>query len=156
MGEQELKAANETLHLSFAFVPARAIYVAAKLGIADLIRETPLSAEELAQEVDADAGALFRILRGLVAIGLFRQGDDGFFWLSTRGHTLCSDSSESVRDYVILAHELPYKTFGNIMHCVRTGEPAYAETFGEPLFQHLKSDQDIAAVFHAGLVRVTP
>jgi hypothetical protein len=45
------------LHIS------RAVYVAAKLGIADLLAEGPRPASELAKLTKADAPSLYRVLR---------------------------------------------------------------------------------------------
>jgi len=126
--------AQETIQMGLAFIPSRAIYVATKLGVPDLIDGTPRSAGELAGELNVDAGALSRILRVLVTVGLLSQGDDGRFSLLPRGRTLCRDAPDSVLDFVILNHELPYRAFGNVMHSVRTGKSADVETFGAPIF----------------------
>jgi predicted transcriptional regulator/ubiquinone/menaquinone biosynthesis C-methylase UbiE len=149
--KQDLSAAQETIERSLAFIPARAIYVAAKVGVADLIKDKSLPAAQLAQELNIDQDALSRILRVLVTVGMFTQNDEGRFSLTSLGQTLRSDTPDSVRDYIILYHELGYQTFGNIMHTVWTGKAADVETFGTPIFQYLKSDESVGAVFHAGL-----
>lgn len=62
--------------LSGSFV-AQAIYVAAKLGIADRIAAGTLSAEAIARELDVDATTLSRVMRLLVAHDVFRRDDAG-------------------------------------------------------------------------------
>ena len=54
------------LHLLDGFVTTQLIYVAAKLGIADLLADGPRSGPEIAAAVGADPAALTRVLRGLV------------------------------------------------------------------------------------------
>jgi len=46
------------------------VYVAAKLGIAELLREGPLSVNELANSTGADEHALGRLLVALSTIGI--------------------------------------------------------------------------------------
>jgi hypothetical protein len=48
---------------------SQAIYVAAKLGIADLVEEGPKTSEELARAAGANAFALHRVLRALASVG---------------------------------------------------------------------------------------
>ncbi|MEE9286994.1 MAG: methyltransferase [Gammaproteobacteria bacterium] len=151
MGEKELTPSQSMIRLVMGFIPARAIYVAAKLGITDLMATGSLSAQELAQNVDVDVGALYRVLRILAGIGVLHESDDHRFSLTPLGETLRRDSTQSVRDYVLLFHEIHYKNLVNTMHSVRTGEPAFAETFGKPFFQFLQSNPDASGIFQAGL-----
>jgi hypothetical protein len=52
------------------FQVTQGIYVAAKLGIADLLKDGSRTSEELAQATDTDASSLYRVLRLLSAVGL--------------------------------------------------------------------------------------
>ena len=56
---------------------ARSIYTAAKFGIADVLSDGPLTAEAIAQRVDANPEAVRRLLRTLVSRGIFAQQSDG-------------------------------------------------------------------------------
>src|SRR5690349_10595318 len=49
----------------------QALYVAARLRIADRLADGPLGSEELARTASADPGALLRLLRALVSFGVF-------------------------------------------------------------------------------------
>ena len=55
---------------------AQAITAAVDLGIADVLADGPLGAEELAARVNADVDTLRRLLRVLVGRGIFRQRRD--------------------------------------------------------------------------------
>ena len=58
---------------------SQAIYVAAKLGIADLLIDGPQSCVELAAATGADAASLFRLMRALASVGVFSHvGTDRF------------------------------------------------------------------------------
>src|SRR5579875_2043605 len=56
---------------------SQAITVVAQLGVADALADGPLTIDELAARVGADADALRRLLRALVSRGLFRHRRDG-------------------------------------------------------------------------------
>lgn len=134
MAARDFEAALETIELGLALIPARAIYAAAKLGVADLIQSTPRNAAALSETLDVNAAALIRILRVPVSLDLFEQDGEARYSLSAFGQTLCGDAPNSVRDFIILNHELPYKAFDNIMHSIRTGRPPDVETLGRPCF----------------------
>jgi hypothetical protein len=55
------------LHIS------RAVYVAARLGIADLLADGPRVSAELAQLTKAHAPSLYRVLRLLAALNVLRE-----------------------------------------------------------------------------------
>jgi hypothetical protein len=151
MGEQELTPAQSMIRLVLGFIPARAIYVAAKLGITDFMATGSHSVHDLAQQVDVDGGALDRVLRILAGIGVLHESDEHRFSLTPLGETLRRDATPSVRDYVLLYHEIQYKNLVNTLHSVRTGQPAFAETFGTACFPFLQSNPEASAIFHVGL-----
>ena len=69
---------------------SQAIYVAAALGIADLLADGPRAAEELARSTGTDAPSLRRVLRLLASAGVLRETDDGMFDLTPIGSCLQS------------------------------------------------------------------
>lgn len=58
---------------------SQALYVAAKLGIADLLQEGPKSREELATAAVVHPDAPYRVLRALASVGVFTEVDHGRF-----------------------------------------------------------------------------
>jgi hypothetical protein len=50
---------------------SRAVYIAAKLGIADLLAEKPRTADALAAATHSHAPSLYRILRALASRNIF-------------------------------------------------------------------------------------
>jgi Dimerisation domain len=69
------KATGENLsppalfEMATAYWVSQAIYVAAKLGIADLLRDRPQSCAALAASTGSDAPSLFRLMRALSTVG---------------------------------------------------------------------------------------
>jgi Dimerisation domain len=63
----------------------QAIHVAATLGIADLLADGPRTSDELADSAGADPDALYRLLRALASVGVFREEDGRRFALTPVG-----------------------------------------------------------------------
>jgi len=81
----------------------QAIFVAAELGIADLVKSGARTASEIAKQVDASADALQRILRALASVGVFRETADGRFEQTPMSECLRSDMHGSIRDWARVA-----------------------------------------------------
>lgn len=56
----------------------QAIYVSAKLGIADLLKDGAKSSEELAESTGVDSQSLYGVLRALCSISIFTERDNRF------------------------------------------------------------------------------
>jgi len=67
---------------------AQVIYVAAKLGVADLVKDGPRPTADLAAATDVDATSLTRFLRALVSLGTFVEMAGDRFALTEVGQYL--------------------------------------------------------------------
>jgi len=124
-------AAAALLQQATAFQLSQAIWVAAKLSVADHLRDGPMTAEKLAVLTGSAPAPLHRLLRALAAFRIFRQTEPGTFALAPQGACLRSDADGSIRDLVLLfGGENFWQTWGALLHCVRTGETAFPQLFG--------------------------
>jgi hypothetical protein len=121
------------------------LYVIAKLGVADAVAAGASTVDALAAAVDARPDELRRVLRALVAAGVFLELDDGRFALNDVAEALRSDAPGSTRDVVTNFGEEMYRAFGHMLHTVRTGEPGFDHEFGEPLFDYYAKHPDAEA-----------
>jgi O-methyltransferase domain/Dimerisation domain len=131
------------------FWMSRAVWVAAKLGLADLLKSGPKTAEELAQATSTHAPSLFRILRALASAGVFKKENDERFGLTPLSETLITDAPGSTRWFIIseLGQE-HYPAWGNLMHSVKTGEVAFDDFFGMDVWKYFSQNPEDAAVFN--------
>src|SRR4051794_29643744 len=90
-GESELAMRVGLLQMANSYRVSQAIYVAARLGVADLLADEAKSSEELAHDTGAHVPSLARLLRTLVAFGLLREVDSGRFALTSQGAYLRSN-----------------------------------------------------------------
>jgi len=105
---------------------SRALDLAARLGVADLLAAGPQSATALAAKTATDAGALRRVLRLLASVGVFREEEDGDFGLTPLGDLLRSDAPGSARASVMLFAGISIQdSWKELEYCVRTGQPAF-------------------------------
>jgi tRNA A58 N-methylase Trm61 len=128
--------------------PSRLIYAAAKLGVPDLLKDGPRSVDELAKATGADEQALYRVMRGLASLGVFAETEQRLFTLTPLAELLRSDGPGSLHNMAIMhGEDWEWKTWGDIIHSVKTGEPAFEQVFGKDVFSYLESNSEAASVF---------
>src|SRR5512143_282207 len=148
--------AEKLQHLIGGYRITQMVYVAAKLGIADLLAAGPRTAEELAAAAGAHPRTLHRLLRALASAGIFAEAGDGTFELTPMAEFLRSDSPVSLHSFAVSYGE-PWwwESWGNLLHSVRTGETAFVHRFRTNLFHYLERDPNAAAVFNANMTSMT-
>ncbi len=142
--------------VSGAFVSA-AVYTAAKLGIADLLKDGPKSAAQLSTETETDEHSLYRLLRSLASVGAFAEVAPRTFANTPITETLRSDSPKSTRDLTIWMGEPDHwEVFGHLLHSVKTGEPAWDHVHGEPVFPYLfNTNKELGEIFNRAMTSVS-
>lgn len=144
---------QELFRMIFGYKTTQALYVAAKLGIADHLVGGPKRAEELAEEIGANPKALLRLMRHLAAIGIFTHDESRKFGLTPLGELLRNDNAESLRYGAIFAGEENYKATGNLLHTVRTGETAFNHLYGKGHFEWLADHPDESSTFNKAMAQ---
>src|SRR2546427_12427279 len=76
---------------------AQTVYVAAKLGLADIITKGPKTVEELARETRTHSSTLRRFLLALKGLGIFTEDATGRLRHTPLSETLRSHVPDSVR-----------------------------------------------------------
>ncbi|MFQ6022111.1 MAG: methyltransferase [Acidiferrobacterales bacterium] len=147
MGDSEQSAAA-LRRLIIGYRLSQALFVAAKLGIADLLKDGPRSVDDLAQVTGSHAPSLYRVLRLLAGEGVFAEQDERRFRLTPLAMHLQGDSPRSLRARAVFdGAQSNWGAWGNLLHSVNTGEAAFDHTFGMGLFDHLKQNAAAAASF---------
>ena len=102
------------------FQVTQGIYVAAKLDIADLLKDGTRTSEDLAQATGTHPPSLYRILRLLSAVGLLTEGETHSFALTPLGAYLQSGVPGSMRDTALLYGDKPWQVWGDLLYSVET------------------------------------
>ena len=148
-------AAVQMLQIISGFWISRAVYVIAKLGIPDLLKSGPKTAEELANATKMHAPSLYRVLRALASVGVVSsQGEQ--FALTPLSETLVTDAPGSLRWFTVseLGQE-HYPAWGNLMQSVKTGDIAFDQFFGVDIWTYFQQNPEDAAVFNDSMTGVT-
>jgi hypothetical protein len=135
---------------------AQAVHVAAKLGLADLLQEESKTAEELAAETNTDSDALFRLLRALSSVGVFRIDDGNRIALTPMAECLLASKPGSLKGYAVLMGQPEvWRAWGETLHAVRTGHSGFANAFGKPLFTYYSEHPEAGRIAAAGFTSRT-
>lgn len=123
--EKDLSPALAMADLISGCVVTQAIYVAAKLKIADALAAGPLTSEEIATRVGAAPKSVQRLLRTLTGYSAFTENENGQFALTPFGDTLRADSPDSMRNFAILmGHPQSWLDWPYLFSSVCTGQPS--------------------------------
>ncbi|WP_052852544.1 methyltransferase [Streptomyces avicenniae] len=115
-------------------------YVAAQLGIADHLGQEPVQVADLAARTDANEEALYRFCRVLASMGVLEAHDGRRFSLTEAGAILRSDAPGGFRYGVMLQSGACFRAWTEVMHTVRTGEPAFDRVHGAAYYDFLEAN----------------
>ncbi|MBF8278093.1 MAG: methyltransferase, partial [Candidatus Brocadiaceae bacterium] len=130
------------------------LWVAAELGIADLLAQRPQTASELASRTHAHGGALYRVLRALASVGVFMEDAQGRFSLTPRANLLRSDMAGSQRAVAAMMGAEFHETWGVLLHSAQTGEPGFKSRYGTSFFQYMEKHPDRHAIYDAAMTGI--
>ena len=91
----------QLIQMATAHWVSRLLYVAAQMNLTDLLAEGPKTAEELARSTATDAPALYRVMRTLASLGLFKEDLSHRFSLAPLGEAMRAGTAGSVRASVL-------------------------------------------------------
>lgn len=129
---------------------AQAIYVAAALGIADLLLNGAKSIDELAKDTNSHSSNLYRILRALASINIFTEVEPQKFGLTPIAQYLCSDHPNTLRSLaMMLGDEWHWRCWGEILNVVKTGKPAIKGLYQvDNTFEYFAKNEVSGAIFN--------
>ena len=133
---------------------SRALDLAARLGVADHLKDGAKSADALARATATHAPSLHRVLRLLASHGVLIEQEDGAFALTPIGECLRTDEPGSAAAMVkLFAGTRIQDNWKDLEYCVRTGEPAFRKRgLADPFSTR---DPEDAANFDAAMANLT-
>jgi hypothetical protein len=145
------QSAGRLLELIVMRLMSEALHVAATLGVADLLASGPQSAEQLAQAIGASAQSLRRVLRALVAFGVFAQDSADRFLLAPMGELLRRDVEGSLHPAALFfGGEWGARVDALFLPAVQSGKSAgQMLSGGRTWIDWLQSDPELNKVFNS-------
>ncbi len=141
------------LERTLGVIDTKAVAVATELGVPEHLAHGPTDAATLAPAVGADPDALDRLLRYLVARGVFRRARHGRYANNRVSARLVGSDRSTLRAWAqFFGAPWHVDLWNELEHSVRTGDAAATETFGRPFWEQLtEMDPPAGALFHAAM-----
>ena len=147
-----LPANANMMNLINGFHVARVLYVAAKLRIADLVKDGARSCTDLAAHTGVDAPSLYRVMRVLVSAGVFEMDVKERVSLNPLAETLLNDAPGSLRGWAVSQlGDDTCKAWNELLYSVRTGGIAFEHVMGCDTWTYRASRPDSAKDFDEGM-----
>jgi hypothetical protein len=133
--------------MSGGYFVSRCLQVVAELGIADLISDVPVSAEELAASTGSSSDALGRVLSLLCAHGVFARLDEGFAHTEI-SRLLRSDHPASMRWFArMFGNPVIWQAVMRLDDSVATGKAMGEQVTPGGFWRYLAEHKEASEVF---------
>lgn len=134
-------------------IVTRAMYVFAELGIADLLRDAPRSAADIAPRAGAAPEPLHRLMRMMASLGFLAEDADHRFALTPLGAAMQSDAPFHSRSMVrFIAGPVGWRVLGEFLHSVKTGEAGTEKALGMSAFDYMATAPEDATMFNEMMI----
>lgn len=124
----------QMMQMTTGYWVSKMIYCAARLKVADELAAGPAPVARVAARVGAHEESLFRLLRALASLGIFRETTPRTFALTPKAELLRSDHPQGLRDFAVMANAELFEAWCDLLHSVQTGEGAVQKRFGGDFF----------------------
>mgnify|MGYP001035398405 CR=1 FL=1 len=160
--------------LTRAQLTSRAIYIVAKLGLADYLKDGPKSVEDLAEETKTHPDSLYRLLRMLSSIGIFaetkNEGDEQQqqqqqqqvdqnirrFELTPMASLIQSEAKNSIRNFALMFGLESFKNaIDDLLYSIQTGENSFKHANGLDMYEYLDRNQKEGQIFNSAMASLT-
>jgi ubiquinone/menaquinone biosynthesis C-methylase UbiE len=144
---EELAPRAALLKMIDGYRASQLIYVAAELGLADLLKRGPMHYADLAAACAAQPRRLYRLLRAMTSLGIFTRLPGDRFELNPLTELLQKDTPGSVRPWVIFAGRQHIPAWGQLLHSVKTGETGFELVFGMNAWEYREQYPEARRLF---------
>jgi len=152
-GMQEIPLEEQMMQFIMGSFVSQAVYVAAKLGIADLLADGEKSTANLAAATQTDERSFYRLLRSLATLGVFTETSDRTFANTPLSETMLADSPTSLRPMLLMVGDPEHgRVINDLEYSVRTGKPAWEHIHGVPVFKYFfETNKELGNIFNQAM-----
>ena len=108
---------------------SQGIYVAAKLDVAHHLQKGPETTYELAEMLQVDEGALYRVMSMLASHGVFEQCEGKVFANTPMSERIAHDHPDTLGSLAVFYGEEIRNAFRSLLSSVKTGRPAFNQVY---------------------------
>lgn len=140
---------QQLMEMVVGHVPARALQVAAMLGLADQVLDGTDTAEGLAAAAGIDRWRMQRFMRVLIALGIFTRSGKTYH-LTERGRYLAASDPDNIAAWTRMQGYF-YLAYQELQAVLKTGQPGYEIATGRRHFDAMADMPDFATSFDLGM-----
>lgn len=137
------------MQIGSSFWQSRALYIGAKLGLADEIADAEKNTSALSRTLSLNEDHLYRLMRMLASMGIFTETNPRVFKNSKLSHYLREDNPKNVKA-MILMHNSPEMTkpwFESLEESIKDGTIPFEKVHGVALFEYMNLHKDFDELF---------
>ncbi len=125
---------------------SKPIYVAAKLGISDMLAKGNRNIEELAEMTTTMADPLYRMMRALAGVGIFTEIESRVFKNTPLSECLKKGRLKSAA--LMFESDWHNSVWDNLLYSIQTGKPSFEKVFDKPAFEWFGKNPKEAKIFN--------
>ncbi|EFA82380.1 hypothetical protein PPL_04805 [Heterostelium album PN500] len=133
---------------------SRAIYTVCELDVANQLENKPEPVDKLAKEIGCCPDSLYRLMRALTTLEIFKETDDRVFQ-----HTELSEKlrDQRYRDLVLLhGGPLSFNSWRDLTSTIRNGKSDSNKLFGKPsVWEYFKEHRDEEKIYNTAMTTYT-
>ena len=134
----------------------QAVAAACKLDIPDILADGAKSSDEVAAKASTDAGATYRLMRGLASLNVLERRADGRFINTAIGDKLRENAPGGLKDmFKGETDHVHWQSWERVVDAVKTGLPRPKEVFGTPAFSYYAQHVDEGEQFGRAMENVS-
>lgn len=126
---------------------AQALYAAVALRLPDYVAAGHDTSVRLADRAAADPDGIIRLMRLLVALGVFAGNGIEGYRMTSVSELLRVGTPGSMRDMCLLYGEEFHRAWGSSANAVRSGDAGFADAFGRTLHEYLAEEPNAGPRF---------
>lgn len=125
---------------------SKPIYVAAKLGIADILSVKDTQINDLAKHTGTSSSGLYRMMRALAGVGIFKEIKDKMF--SNTPLSECLKVNRLKPAALFFESAWHNRLWDELLYSVENEKTASDKVFGKPIFEWLVDNPEEGEIFH--------
>jgi SAM-dependent methyltransferase len=145
---------TEMFQVAVGYWLSKALFCAARAGVADELKAGPRPVGELATAARVDAENLYRVLRALASTGIFEETEPGVVGLTPRAEYLREDHPQSMKHFALMVGDDLFDVWCDLYHAVETGQSAVQKRFGRDFFSEIGKDLQKSRVFDRAMQEI--
>jgi len=137
------------MQIGSSFWHSRALYVSAKLGLADEVGDVERSTASIAKALSLNEDHLYRLMRMLSSIGIFSETTSRTFKNTKLSDCLREDNTDNIKAMVLM-HNSPEMTtswFESLEESIKDGGIPFEKSNGVDLFTYMDQNKDFDILF---------